>query len=156
MFCSFQFYLCLTSPFKPCCEIKKLIGNNARRSRSQTKRLLTAKTKECDRSKSITSLFSLPFAAYIEIVYMIYNRLNKFSSPAIQSLITRRTSVLLGALSFQLGFHNRYSKKWCLCLHDQSFQPGLNVNFEIRSDQLLRSSFTSQCFSDLIYFVYSQ
>ena len=68
--------------------------------------------------KSLTSLFSLPFAACTEIVYMIYNRLNKFSSLAIYSLITWRTSVLLGASRFQLGFHNKYSKKWCLCLHD--------------------------------------
>lgn len=106
--------------------------------------------------KSLTSLFSLPFAACTEIVYMIYNRLNKFSSLAIYSFITWRTSVLLGASRFQLGFHYKYSKKWCLCLHDQSFPHGLNVNFEIRSDQLSRSSFTSQCFYDLLYLVYSQ
>ena len=86
MFCSFHFYLCLTSPFKACYEIKNSSATTQEGRVRKLKRLqiVKTKTKECDQSqKSLTPLFFLPFAACTEIVYMIDNRLSKFSSLAI-------------------------------------------------------------------------
>lgn len=84
MFCSFQFYLYLTSPFKPCCEVKNSLATTQEGRLRRLKRLLTDKLKQKNaiEAKSLTSLSSLPFAACIEIAYMICNRLNKFSSLA--------------------------------------------------------------------------
>ena len=63
MFCSFNFYL--TSPFKPCCEIKNSSATTQEGRVLKLKRPLTVKTKTKNaiETKSLTPLFSLPFAA---------------------------------------------------------------------------------------------
>lgn len=94
MFCSFHFYLWLPSPLKPCCEIKNTsVTRQEGRACKLKKDLqqLNLKQKNTIEAQCLTSLFSLPSAVCTEIICMIDNRLNKFSTLTIQGLITWRT-----------------------------------------------------------------
>ena len=101
-------------------ELTSQLGASWKRLAEKDYWQLKLKQKNAIEAKSLTPLFPLPFATCTQIVYMIDNQLNKFSSLAIQSLITLRTSGLLGAPRLQLGLRNKSSKNGRLCLHDQS------------------------------------